>query len=79
MSEINPFDFPVAANDIAEDKESTFTCIKCKNVIEYGEFFKHDDPTFDFGFYILDSKVSAVGVEIVKGIDLCKYCVPKMY
>jgi hypothetical protein len=56
-----------------------FTCIKCKQDIEYEEFFKHDDESFDYGFYILGSSVAAVGVEIVKGIDLCEWCVPNMY
>lgn len=61
------------------DESKTFNCIKCKQDIEYSEFFKHDDPTFDYGFYIVDSSVAAVGVEIVKGIDLCEWCVPNMY
>lgn len=76
---IDPFESPAAANDIAEEVVKTFTCIKCKGEVEYDEFFKHDDPTFDYAFYTLKDSAYAVGVEIVKGMDLCEWCVPVMY
>ena len=73
---IDPYELPAAANNIAEEPTKTFVCVKCKGEVEYSEFFKHDDPTFDYGFYALESSLYAVGVEIVKGIDLCEWCVP---
>lgn len=76
---IDPFESPAAANDIAEEVVKTFTCIKCKGEVEYDEFFKHDDATFDYAFYTLKDSAYAVGVEIVKGTDLCEWCVPVMY
>ena len=76
---VDPFDQPAAANNIAEQPDKTFTCIKCREEVGYSEFFKHDDPTFDYGFYVWSGDVHAVGVEIIKGIDLCEYCVPNMY
>lgn len=76
---IDPFESPAAANDIAEEVVKTFTCIKCKGEVEYDEFFKHDDPTFDYAFYTLKDSGYAVGVEILKGMDLCEWCVPVMY
>lgn len=79
MSKVDPFDAPAAANDIVEEPFKTFICLKCKGEIEYQEFFKHDDPTFDYGFYVLSGSAYAVGVEIVKGMDLCEWCVPVMY
>jgi hypothetical protein len=65
--------------EIVDDSVKTFNCVKCKENIEYSEFFKHDDGAFDYGFYIVDSSVAAVGVEIVEGVNLCEYCVPTMY
>ena len=76
---IDPYELPAAANDIAEESAKTFVCVKCKGDIEFEEFFKHDDPTFDYGFYVLKDSGYAVGVEIIKGIDLCEWCVPVMY
>jgi hypothetical protein len=65
--------------EVVEENVKTFTCIKCKEEIEYGEFFKHTNPEFDYGFYIVDSNYAAVGVEIVDGVNLCEFCVPVMY
>ena len=65
--------------EIVDEGLKTFNCIKCKEDIEYSEFFKHDDAAFDYGFYIVDSCVAAVGVEIVEGVNLCEWCVPVMY
>lgn len=75
---IDPFELPAAAN-VIEEPLKTFKCIKCGEDSEYSEFFKHDDPTFDYGFYLLDGCIVAQGVEIVKGVDLCAWCVPNMY
>jgi hypothetical protein len=76
---VDPYELPAAANDIAEEPLKTFVCIKCRDEVEYAEFFKHDDPTFDYGFYVLAESAYAVGVEIIKGFDLCEWCVPNMY
>ncbi len=65
--------------EIAEESSKTFTCLKCKEEIEYNEFFKHSDAAFDYGFYIMDTHIAAVGVEIVEGVNLCEACVPVMY
>ena len=75
---VDPYELPAAANDIAEEPLKTFVCIKCKGEVEYSEFFKHDDPTFDYGFYVLEGSLYAVGIEIVNGVDLCEWCVPVM-
>ena len=63
---------------VSEEPVKTFTCLKCKDEFEYSEFFKHEDPTFDYGFYSVNGDATAIGVEIVKGVDLCKFCVPVM-
>ncbi len=76
---IDPYELPAAANAIAEEVVKTFTCLKCKGEVEYDQFIMHDDPTFDYGFYALKDSGYAVGVEIVKGVDLCEWCVPVMY
>ena len=65
--------------EFIDETVKTFTCVKCKEEIEYSEFFKHSDGAFDYGFYILDSSVAAVGVEIISGVNLCEFCVPNMY
>jgi len=64
--------------EIEESNEPTFKCIKCKDDFEFSSFFKHDDPTFDYGFYVIEGDATAIGVQIVEGVDLCKFCVPQM-
>lgn len=52
-----------------------FTCIKCKDEIEYSEFAPAPDPKTDYGYYALDGDCNPCGVRIVEGVDLCKLCV----